>query len=229
MFVVFLSTLIQQLVASSLVLSLQALDLRSLFISNLQELSKQLKPLFSSSEDPAFEFNFMKAISISLIRYQMLDSEKRFSLTAQNAIRYLIRFPSRIQVLMEMIIKDSGLKEEKEEMNFKIEFLENGLKELLKKSNKIVQDRFFEDSIGNPSSESITHKYIWKTSSRIYDYVRGDLKVPFYRGVFDLPGGGDERASIGQGSYEKRTIGQSVSVVYDALMDGSLMRSLGKC
>lgn len=173
----------------------------------------------------------MKAISISLIRYQMLDFEKRFSLTSQNAIKYLIRFPSKIQVLKEMISKDSGLKEEKEgeEMNFKIEFLGNGLKELLKKSNKIVQDRFFEASIGNPSSEPITHKYVSETSSRIYDYVRGDLKVPLYRGVFDLPGGGDERASIGQSSYEKRTIGQNVSVVYDALMDGSLMRSLGKC
>ncbi|KIX05028.1 phenylalanine ammonia-lyase [Rhinocladiella mackenziei CBS 650.93] len=62
-----------------------------------------------------------------------------------------------------------------------------------------------------------TASYLGRTTKTLYNFVRGELGVPFYRGRADDPGNHDA-----VGLRQKRTIGSWISIIYEALRSGKL-------
>lgn len=98
-----------------------------------------------------------------------------------------------------------------------IRALEAATAEMLRAEYEGLRGRMFADYL------NVTPKYLGQAARKMYCFVRGELGVPFHRGLVDSPEyrGPDE----GQGGgREKRTIGSWISVVYEALRAGSLWK-----
>ena len=141
-------------------------------------------------EDPNLKNGVLRVITLSLLRHQSLNTDKRFSIASQNVVRYLLRFPQ-----------------------------ESGVKDLLIKLSEYSTEKFFNDSNQKLRSKFAKNEYVSETSSLVYAFVRDELDVKFYKGVGDLPGSELEEF----GGDNKRTIGENVSRIYDAIMDGRVM------
>ncbi|PMD36868.1 phenylalanine ammonia-lyase [Hyaloscypha variabilis F] len=74
--------------------------------------------------------------------------------------------------------------------------------------------RFFE--------QRTTVDYLGEASEKIYTFVRGELGVPFHRGLIEHPTPGDEMLD----GRPKKTIGSWVGIIYESLRDGRLYDKL---
>ncbi|GME49199.1 Phenylalanine ammonia-lyase protein [Neofusicoccum parvum] len=92
--------------------------------------------------------------------------------------------------------------------------LETELAEVLREAYARIRDRMFAEHT------AITPAYLGLAARKMYVFVRGELGVPFHRGLADCP----EFAAGGESSRERRTIGSWISVVYEALRAGLLHR-----
>jgi phenylalanine ammonia-lyase len=63
-----------------------------------------------------------------------------------------------------------------------------------------------------------TAQYLGKGTSRLYTYVRKGLGVPMHQGLDDHPSDGQHQ--------QQKTIGSRVSVIYEAIRDGSLFSEI---
>jgi phenylalanine ammonia-lyase len=73
----------------------------------------------------------------------------------------------------------------------------------------------------------ITPQRLGQGSKKLYLFVRKDLKVPFHRGLVEEPThvlAENQQASFPTG--ERRTIGSLISIVYEALRNGSIRNPL---
>jgi phenylalanine ammonia-lyase len=75
------------------------------------------------------------------------------------------------------------------------------------------RDKFFE--------KQNTVDYLGQASKKVYKFVRGELGVPFHRGLVEHPvlGGIESKMISGR---EKKTIGSWVGIIHDSLRDGRL-------
>jgi phenylalanine ammonia-lyase len=73
----------------------------------------------------------------------------------------------------------------------------------------------------------ITPQQLGQGSRKLYLFVRKDLKVPFHRGLVEDPTRlltNDEQASFP--ANERRTIGSLISIIYEAIRNGSIRNPL---
>lgn len=72
--------------------------------------------------------------------------------------------------------------------------------------------------------EEITPQYLGQASSKLYTYVRRELKIPFHRGLIEDPTHVLKNGQ--QASFppeQRKTIGTLISTVYEAIRDGRLI------
>jgi len=73
----------------------------------------------------------------------------------------------------------------------------------------------------------VTPRYLGQASRKLYSFVRGELAVPFHRGLVEDPTLARQVDGIGQrdpsSSVGGKTIGSLISIVYDAIRDGRLI------
>jgi len=65
------------------------------------------------------------------------------------------------------------------------------------------------------------------SSAKIYNYVRGTLKVPMHKGLVDHPTYVSDSGEAS--SSDKKTIGSHISTIYAALREGQFMSVLVDC
>ncbi|RDW93789.1 aromatic amino acid ammonia-lyase [Aspergillus mulundensis] len=70
-----------------------------------------------------------------------------------------------------------------------------------------------------------TGKLLCSSSAKIYNYVRGTLKVPMHKGLVDHP----TYVSDGEDGAGKKTIGTHIGTIYAALREGQFMSVLAEC
>ncbi|KAL4911029.1 hypothetical protein BDW74DRAFT_5016 [Aspergillus multicolor] len=75
--------------------------------------------------------------------------------------------------------------------------------------------------IANPP----TGKLLCSASAKVYNYVRGTLKVPMHKGLVDHP----TYVSAGDDGVDKKTIGTHIGTIYAALREGQFMSVLAEC
>ncbi|KAL4922904.1 L-Aspartase-like protein [Aspergillus aurantiobrunneus] len=73
----------------------------------------------------------------------------------------------------------------------------------------------------SPSTGSL----LCTSSARIYNYVRGTLRVPIHKGLVDHP----TYVSGLEDGVDKKTIGSHISTIYAALREGQFLRVLADC
>ncbi|KAK5626695.1 hypothetical protein RRF57_002410 [Xylaria bambusicola] len=78
---------------------------------------------------------------------------------------------------------------------------------------QIHRDKFFENQT--------TPEYLGQGTKVLYYFVRDHLDVPMHRGQVEHPGADDPTGNVIDGR-PKRTIGSWVSLIYEAIRDGSL-------
>ncbi|TLD38436.1 phenylalanine ammonia-lyase [Venturia nashicola] len=104
----------------------------------------------------------------------------------------------------------SGIKTWKEELSTTV-------KELYEQT----REEMFKDH------KDITPRQLGQGSRKLYLFVRGELKIPFHRGLVEEPThelGADQQASFP--TAERRTIGSLIGIVYEAIRDGSIGKPL---
>lgn len=173
-------------------------------------------------EDPNLKNGVLRVITLSLLRHQSLNTDKRFSIASQNVVRYLLRFPQESGAFRNMMMTiGNEIKGPGGETNqfLPIIQMEIGVKDLLIKLSEYSTEKFFNDYNQKLRSKFAKNDYVSETSSLVYAFVRDELDVKFYKGVGDLPGSELEEF----GGDNKRTIGENVSRIYDAIMDGRVM------
>ncbi|GME56987.1 Phenylalanine ammonia-lyase protein [Neofusicoccum parvum] len=100
--------------------------------------------------------------------------------------------------------------------------LEAELAQMLQRTYAQLRDRMFAQH------EVITPQYLGSAASKMYAFVRGELRVKFHRGLVDYPNyvvkaeEGAPKPSLPV--EERRIIGSEVSVIYEALRAGLLHR-----
>lgn len=96
-----------------------------------------------------------------------------------------------------------------------------GLSVAIKVSYEEIREEMFQHHA------EITPQQLGQGSRKLYLFVRKDLKVPFHRGLVEEPThtlSGDQQASFP--TSERRTIGSLISIVYEALRNGSIRNPL---
>lgn len=91
------------------------------------------------------------------------------------------------------------------------------LSTLLFSSYTSVRTELFDDYL------ILTPPYLGRGSRALYTFVRGELGIPFFRGLVEDP---VDTSSDGNVGREKKSIGAWVSLIYEALRDGRVMTPL---
>ena len=68
-------------------------------------------------------------------------------------------------------------------------------------------------------AKSDASPYLGAASSRLYSFVRRDLKVPFHKGLIDRP----------QNGKEEKIIGSNISIIHDSMRSGGLHKVVLGC
>jgi len=71
--------------------------------------------------------------------------------------------------------------------------------------------------------------FLGRASKRMYLFVRGELRVPFHRGLVDHPVSPSLKGAVDGECEQKRTTGSRISVIYEALRSGRLYEAAMDC
>lgn len=207
--------------AAYLTMVCQALDLRVLqqrFIEILQptivEKTKSILDTLVKSNDPessgqAIFINVVKTWNAST----SMDLADRCDKTSEAASAMLFsEFTGNSKADFKCSTQDvfSGIKAWKEELSVTMKELYEQAREEMFQNHKVI-----------------TPKQLGQGSRKLYLFVRKDLNVPFHRGLVEEPN--HELTEDQQASFpttERRTIGSLISIVYEAIRNGSIRDSL---
>lgn len=198
--------LVSLMCAGALYTTCQALDLRVLHASYLEE---ALRPplmallrehLIDNREDPSLLDVIWKEICKAWYETASFDAPARASQVAA--------------AVVPKIVEAVGSRNNEG----RIEGLKS-LQTLREDIGRMVLDKYVahRDAFFH---QQTTAKHLGQTTRRCYKFVRCDLGVPFHQGLVEQPQPGGDAELDGR---PKRTIGSWVSILYEAVRDGRLI------
>ncbi|RDW59182.1 hypothetical protein BP5796_12106 [Coleophoma crateriformis] len=191
----------------------QALDLRVrqvLFLSKLtlllRVISLELFPMFSQSGIDKLHQSIWLLVVTNLDSAATMDSSERFQYVMEQAQ------PAIIRTAIE------------EEVEISIGALSKWVKLATARSLSLYQvtcDDYSKSSDATP--------FLGKASKKLYEFVRRDLGVPFHKGLSDHPTHRIPPELDNKHAETKRTTGNRISVIYEALRSGRLYEVVIDC
>ncbi|RDW63721.1 hypothetical protein BP6252_11266 [Coleophoma cylindrospora] len=191
----------------------QALDLRVRQIQFLSKLSSLLRaisfelfPLFSQSGIDKLHESIWILVVTSLDTAAIMDSSERFQHVMEHAQ------PAIIRTAIE------------EEVEVSIGALSKWVKLATARSlslYRVTCDDYSKSPDATP--------FLGKASKKLYEFVRRDLGVPFHRGLSDHPTHRTPPELNNKHVEMKRTTGNRISVIYEALRSGRLYEVVIDC
>jgi phenylalanine ammonia-lyase len=181
-------------------------DLRTLhrtFIADLEEPARQLiAGLFPDTHDlvrkERFFTTFWKKFEAAWYDAALYDAPERSHKAAQSLV---IAVFSNTQQIPTIVSVET------------VTILAKSFETLILESYLRHRDEFFQ--------KQTTPEYLGQGTKAIYLFVREKLGVPLHRGLVEHPVAGDKQGNVIDGR-PKRTIGSWVSIIYEAVRDGSL-------
>ncbi|KAJ5449759.1 uncharacterized protein N7458_006208 [Penicillium daleae] len=194
------------IVANALYTGCQGVDLRTLhrtFIADLEEPARQLiAGLFPDTHDlvrkERFFTTFWKKFEAAWYDAALYDAPERSHKAAQSLV---IAVFSNTQQIPTIVSVET------------VTILAKSFETLILESYLRHRDEFFQ--------KQTTPEYLGQGTKAIYLFVREKLGVPLHRGLVEHPVAGDKQGNVIDGR-PKRTIGSWVSIIYEAVRDGSL-------
>jgi phenylalanine ammonia-lyase len=206
--------------AAYLTMACQALDLRVLqrrFIENLRPIIMgKARTILSTLVETDDSESSGHAIFVAVVKAwnanTTLDLAERCDKTAEAASAILFSEITNSKTDFKCSTQElfAGIKVWKEELSLS-----------MKESYEQMREDMFQHHIG------ITSQQLGQGSRKLYLFVREDLRVPFHRGLVEDPTrplANDEQASFP--TTERRTIGSLISIVYEAIRNGSIRNPL---
>ncbi|KAB8257989.1 phenylalanine ammonia-lyase [Aspergillus pseudonomiae] len=194
------------IVANALYTACQGVDLRALhrtFIASLKAPARKLiiTGLFVDTQDPVskdrFFTTFWKEFEEAWYAAAAYDAAERAAKAAQSLAVAVVN-SQHIAIILPVE---------------KVTGLTKAFESLILQSYLQHRDAFFKQ----PS----TAQYLGQGTRMIYRFVREKLGVPLHRGLVEHPVAGDQEGNVIDGR-PKKTIGSWVSIIYEAVRDGSL-------
>ncbi|KAI1497637.1 phenylalanine ammonia-lyase [Biscogniauxia marginata] len=204
--------LVSLMVASALYTTCQALDLRVMHMTFLEELRPLVEAtvtehLFIEEDSPLLGL-LWKDIHTSWYKTSHLDASQRAAQVASETVAVMATFAAENGTVTcsnsPVSIKD-------------VQTLREAIEQTILQAYVKHRTLFFADQP--------TEQYLGKATKQCYDFVRNTLGVPFHRGLVEQPQPGDTELD----GRPKKTIGSWVSMIYEAVRDGRLIgRILGE-
>ncbi|KAJ6125080.1 hypothetical protein N7471_012397 [Penicillium samsonianum] len=194
------------IVANSLYTGCQGVDLRTLhrtFIPTLEEPARQLVAgLFPDHHDLAireqFFTTFWKQFENAWYEAAAYDAAERAQRASQSLAMAVFVNAQEIPMIVSVETVTS---------------LTKTFENLILQSYVRHRDAFFQ--------QPTTAEYLGQGTQAVYLFIREKLGVPLHRGLVEHPVAGDKQGNIIDGR-PKKTIGSWVSIIYEAVRDGSL-------
>jgi phenylalanine ammonia-lyase len=203
--------IVSLMVAGALYTTCQALDLRVMHMTFLEELRPLVEAIIAEhlllEEDSPLPGLLWKDIHTSWYETSHLDASKRATEVASEIVAVMATFAAENGTVTRsnapVSIKD-------------VQTLREAIEQTILQAYVKHRDLFF--------AHQPTEQYLGKATKQCYDFVRNTLGVPFHRGLVEQPQPGDTELD----GRPKKTIGSWVSIVYEAVRDGRLIaRILG--
>lgn len=194
------------IVANSLYTGCQGVDIRTLhrtFLAGLEEPTRQIVTgLFPDQRDQEtreeFFAIFWKQFAKSWYDAAVYDAAERAERASQSLAMAVFANVQQIPTIVSVETVTNLTKA------FETLILESYLRH---------RDAFFQ--------QPTTAEYLGQGTKAVYLFVREKLRVPLHRGLIEHPVAGDKQGNVIDGR-PKRTIGSWVSIIYEAVRDGSL-------
>jgi len=209
--------IVTMMCANYLVMVCQALDLRVLQLQffeqcrpNVAEMTGRVVQQFLVAAPESSEI-FIQGLWATIIKAwdgtTTLDLQGRCEKTADMAA----------SSLLQEIAKNTHLKAQAHDVFTAVNVWKEGLALALATHYETARQEMFERHL------HITPTYLGQASSKVYTFVRKELKVPFHRGLVE-----DPTCPLAEGQNAsfptdtRKSIGSLISIVYGALRDGTL-------
>ncbi|KAI0595624.1 phenylalanine ammonia-lyase [Biscogniauxia sp. FL1348] len=198
--------LVSLMVASALYTTCQALDLRVMHMTFLEELRPLVEAtvtehLCMEEVSPLLDL-LWKDIHTSWYETSHLDAPERAAQVASETVAVMTKF----------IAQNGTVTRSNSPLSIKdVQTLREAIEKTILQAYLKHRDLFF--------AHQPTEQYLGKATKQCYDFVRNTLGVPFHRGLVEQPQPGDTELD----GRPKKTIGSWVSIVYEAVRDGRLI------
>ncbi|KAJ6087297.1 hypothetical protein N7467_006211 [Penicillium canescens] len=195
------------IVANCLYTGCQGVDLRTLhrtFIASLRDPARQLIASFLPSEgwlaavEHEFFDSFWKHFEEAWYDAAAYDADERAHKASQSLATALVAHANRIPAIVSIE---------------NVAEISKAFEALILDSYLVHRDAFLR--------KPTTSEYLGQGTKAIYLFVREKLGVPLHRGLIEHPVAGDKVGNKIDGR-PKKTIGSWVSIIYEAVRDGSL-------
>jgi phenylalanine ammonia-lyase len=195
------------IVANCLYTGCQGVDLRTLhrtFIASLRDPARQLIASFLPSEgwlaavEHEFFDSFWKLFEEAWYDAAAYDADERAHKASQSLATALVAHANRIPAIVSIE---------------NVAEISKAFEALILDSYLVHRDTFLR--------KPTTSEYLGQGTKAIYLFVREKLGVPLHRGLIEHPVAGDKGGNKIDGR-PKKTIGSWVSIIYEAVRDGSL-------
>lgn len=193
----------------------QALDLRVMQIlflrslqPTLQTVTEEAFPLLSQFELEKLHPKIWKSVTESFSKTATMDSHARFKEIFENTQPSIIKFfTSDLSPAFDILPS-----------------LCNWTKTATERSLSL----FLKMREAYSAQPDATH-FLGKASKRMYLFVREELRVPFHRGLVDHPTSPPLKGAVEEEYRQKRTTGNRISVIYEALRSGRVYEAAMEC
>ncbi|RYP03757.1 hypothetical protein DL764_004932 [Monosporascus ibericus] len=201
--------LVSLMSAGALYTTCQALDLRVMHMTFLEELKPVLSAILCEQlaikEDSPLATLVWKDICKSWYDTSSLDTPQRASQVAS----------ATVPAIAEFLAQDSHSALPAGSNALKIvQALRESIGKTVLETYVRHRDSFFK--------HQTTAQFLGSTTRRCYEFVRKTLGVPFHRGLVEQPAPGDTELD----GRPKRIIGSWVSTLYEAIRDGRLVECI---
>ncbi|CAI7664266.1 unnamed protein product, partial [Penicillium glandicola] len=195
------------IVANCLYTGCQGVDLRALhrtFIASLEDPARQLITSFLTGENSPipveheFFTSFWKLFEEARYDAAAYDAADRARKATESLSIAILAHADRIPAILSIVT---------------VAELSTAFEALVLNSYLNHRDAFFR--------KPTTSEYLGLGTKQIYLFVRETLGVPLHRGLIEHPVAGDKGANKIDGR-PKKTIGSWVSIIYEAVRDGTL-------
>lgn len=201
--------LVSLMVASALYVTCQALDLRVMHMTFLEE----LRPLVETTvterlliePDSSLLGLIWKEIQTSWYKTSHLDASQRAAQVASETVAVMATFAA----------ENGSITRFKRPVSIQdVETLRGAIEQTILQTYVSHRALFF--------AHQPTERYLGRATKQCYEFVRNSLGVPFHRGLVEQPQPGDTELD----GRPKKTIGSWVSIIYEAVRDGRLIHRI---
>ena len=186
----------------------QALDIRAMDRGYLRAIGPAMNEITANVFEPAYgEANVLKRMQSKLLA-QILEN---FDLTASlDTSNRFTQIAEAVQSTLTKFLYSHNLPKNFDALT--------AIKQWTDQASTTLHDLFLEHRHAYFTHPDAT-PYLGSASSRMYNYVRKDLQVPFHKGLADRP----------TKDNGLKTIGSNISLIYEAMRVGKLYDNVIMC